>query len=283
MTDKLEKLAGKLTEKQKLAFLHVLNEHGISVESDTVLSKFFLTLQIYVSLYEKIPENINDATAWFKGVLEKVTKDFQKPVADIAQMKTEIEKLTMFADQSAKNAEMSRCNISRELARVGESMKSIKASVKDGAENAAAIVSGSMTELLSDAMRKALPLSDIREAGIAFSEAINESKHASAELRKNVKTVRRARLGTLTACFALTFIFAVLGVGCHFYFWSERRIDEARDMYIRMISGNHRIVKELAEANRELVLTYDNDGSKILGMDNATGETRNKAGIIKFK
>ena len=118
MTDTFEKLAEKLTTEQKLAFLRVLNQHGITVEADTVLSKFFLTLQIYVALYEKIPESIHESTAYFQKAIQKATADFQKPVADAAQIKTEIEKLIRQADQSAKNAEMSRTRISQELARV---------------------------------------------------------------------------------------------------------------------------------------------------------------------
>ena len=146
MTDKFEKLAEKLTAEQKVAFLHVLNEHEIKVDSDTVLSKFFLTLQIYVTLYEKIPESIHEATAFFQKGIQKAATDFQKPVADIAQLKTEIERLTRQADRSAKAAEISGARISQELARVDESLENINASVKAGAEKASFAVSNRMTE-----------------------------------------------------------------------------------------------------------------------------------------
>ena len=283
MTDNFEKLAGKLTDAQKVVFLRILNEHGISVESDLVLSKFFLALQTYIELYKKIPESIDEATAFFQKAIQKATADFQKPVGDVAQLKAEIEKLTRQAGQSAQNAEMSRTRISQELSRVDESLENINSSVKAGTEKAAATVSERMTELLSDALEKAMPLSDLKEAGKTFSDAINESKHASAELRENVKTVRRARFGTLATGFALTFIFAVLGTWGFFYSRSERRIEEARADYVRMISDNDRILSELAKSKRELFLANDADGSKILGMENAKGETWKKTGVIVFK
>jgi len=78
-------------------------------------------------------------------------------------------------------------------------------------------------------------------------------------------------------------MFIILGVWGFFYSWSERRIEEARAYYIRQISGNDRIVSELAKSKRELILTTDYDGSKLLGMDKATGLTRNNHGVIKFK
>jgi cell division septum initiation protein DivIVA len=283
MTDIFEKLAEKLPTEQKLAFLRVLNQHGISVESDTVLSKFFLTLQIYVSMYEKIPEGIHNATIWFQTAIQKVTTDFQKPVTDIAQLKTEIEKLTRYADQSAKNAEASRTRISQELARVDESLENINSSVKAGAEKASATVSNRMTELLSDALEKAMPLSDLKEAGEIFSDAIRESEQASEELRENVKVAWKMRFRALAVCFALTFLFGVLGSGMGFYFWSQKRIDDMQTYYIREISGNNQIVSELAESKRKLILQKDEDGSKFLVMENATGLTSNKRGVIKFK
>ena len=283
MTDTFEKLAKNLTDAEKITFLRVLNRHGITVESDTVLSKFFLTLQIYVALYEKIPQSINTATIWFQTAVEKAVSDFKKPVSDVTQLKAEIEKLTRQAGQSAQNAEMSRTRISQELSRVDESLENINSSVKAGTEKAAATVSDCMTELLSDALEKAMPLSDLKEAGKTFTDAIKESKHASAELRENVKTVRRARFGTIATCAAIVVISIVCGTGSFFYYRSERRIEEARGYYVRMISGNDRIVSELAKSKRELILTTDTDGSKLLGMKNAKGETRNKHGVIVFK
>jgi len=279
MTEKLEKLAEKLTEKQKLAFLHVLNEHGISVESDTVLSKFFLTLQIYVSLYEKIPEGIHEASTWFKGVMEKATKDFQKPVTDIAQLRTEIEKLTMHAVQSAKNAEISRCNVSLELARVGESMKSIKTSVKEGAENAAAIVSDSMTELLSDAMKKALPLSDIKEAGIAFSNAVNESKQASAKLRANVKSIRWAHF----RAYALVCVAVIFAVWIHMHYRYEAVLEKERAAYADNFGDNNAVLLLLAKTNRKLEYQRAEEKNRVI-IQNAEGWTsKSKNGVIEFK
>jgi len=128
-----------------------------------------------------------------------------------------------------------------------------------------------------------MPLSDLKEAGKTFSDTIKESKHASAELRENVKTVRRARFGTLATGFALTFIFAVLGTGVGFYFWCEKRVEEESNYYINLVSGNNEVVFELAKYKRQLILETDADGSKLLGMKNAEGETRKNYGVIKFK
>jgi len=283
MNKTFDKLAEKLTIEQKLAFLHVLNQNGIKVESDTVLSKFFLTLQIYVAMYEKIPESIHNATIWFQTAIQKATGDFQKPVANMEQLKTEIEKLTKQTKQSAENAEMSRSRISQELAMVDESLENINSSVKEGAEKAAATVSERMTQLLSDALEKAMPLSDLKEAGKTFSAAVKNSEQASAELRTNVKYIRQARFRTLATGFALTFIFAILGTAGIFYSWSERRIDEARTYYIRQISGNNEVVSELAKHKRTLIWNIHDDGSRLLGIENATGETWGNHGIIKLK
>jgi cell division septum initiation protein DivIVA len=234
-------------------------------------------------MYEEIPEGIHAATAWFQTAIQKVTADFQKPVSDMTQLKTEIEKLTRQTKQSAENAEMSRTRISQELALVDESLESINSSVKEGTEKAAATVSERMTELLSGALEKAMPLSDLKKAGKTFSEAVRESEQASAELRENVKTIKRARFRTLAVAFALTFIFAILGTGGFFYSWSERRIEDWRVHYLRQIADNHNIVLRLSESNRRLIWATNDDGSKLLVMENATGETRNNHGVIKFR
>ena len=98
-----------------------------------------------------------------------------------------------------------------------------------------------------------------------------------------LRAIRRARFRTLATGFALTFIFAVLGSWGFFYSWSERRIDDARVYYINQISKNNIVVSELAKAKRELIFATDDDGSKLLGIENATGLTRNNYGVIKFK
>jgi len=231
MTDTFEKLAENLTAVQKIDFLRVLNKNQITVESDTVLSKFFLTLQIYVAMYEKIPKSIHEATTWFQTAIEKATGDFKKPVADMAQLKTEIDKLTRQTKQSAENAEASRERISEELARVYESLENINESVREGTEKAAATVSERMTELLSAAMEKAMPLSGLKEAGKVFSGAVKEGKQASAELRENVKHVRRARFRMVAAWAAIAAIFIIMGTAAVCHSLNERRIEEMRTYY----------------------------------------------------
>jgi len=283
MTDTFEKLAENLSAVQKIDFLRVLNKNQITVESDTVLSKFFLTLQIYVTMYEKIPESIHDATVWFQAAIQKATGDFKKPVADMTQLKTEIEKLTRQTKQSAENAETSRTRISQELARVDESFENINASVREGTEKAAATVSERMTELLSAALKEAMPLSDLKEAGKIFSGAVKEGKRASAELRENVKHVRRARFRVVAAWAAVAAIFLILGTAAVCYSLNERRIEELRTYYIRQISSNDKVVSELAKYKRTLIWQINDDGSKMIGIENATGETWNKHGVIKFK
>jgi len=56
-----------------------------------------------------------------------------------------------------------------------------------------------------------------------------------------------------------------------------------RSYYIREISGNNKIVEELAKSKRGLILQYEKDGSKLLAIEKATGETRNNHGVIVFK
>jgi len=285
MTDTFEQLAENLSAAQKVEFLRVLNKHGITVESDTVLSKFFLTLQIYVAMYERIPESIHNTTIWFQAAVEKATKDFQKPVTDITRLRTEIEKLTEQAGLSAGNAEMSRTRIVRDLTQVDESMKSINSSIKTGAEMAAATVSNHLSELMSDAVEKSMPLSDLAAAGAIFSAAIKESAAASARLRENVKTIKRSSIDAVVTCTAIALVFAVLGTWGFFYYWSERRIEEKRVYYLREISGNSRIVSELSESGRELILKNNDDGTKSLILENAIkGWTSIKNhGVIDFK
>ena len=289
-TDTFEKLAEKLTDAEKVTFLRVLNKNGITVESDTVLSKFFLTLQIYVSLYEKVPKSIHTATTWFQAAIKDAVADFKKPVSDVTLLKTEIERLTKQTKQSAENAEASRLSITQELERVDESLENINASIAKGTEKAATTVSERLTELLSAAMKKALPLSDLEKAGEIFLDAVHESEQASAELRENVETARQARFRTLAVGFALTFIFAVLGTGIGFYFWSEHRIEEARFYYVRLISGNNEVISELAESKRELRIVPITDdpkkkGYKRLVMNNALDAWQSTSGngVIEFK
>ena len=285
MTDTFEQLAENLSAAQKVEFLRVLNKHGITVESDTVLSKFFLTLQIYVAMYERIPESIHNTTIWFQAAVEKATKDFQKPVTDITRLRTEIEKLTEQAGLSAGNAEMSRTRIVRDLAQVDESMKSINSSIKTGAEMAAATVSNHLSELMSDAVEKSMPLSDLAAAGAIFSAAIKESEAASSRLRENVKTIKRSSIDAVVTCTAIALVFAVLGTWGFFYYWSERRIEEKRVYYLREISGNSRIVSELSESGRELILQNNYDGTKSLILESVIkGWTSIKNhGVIDFK
>jgi len=283
MADTFEKLAENLSAVEKVAFLRVLNQHGITVEADTVLSKFFLTLQIYVTMYEKIPESIHDATVWFQKAIEKATGNFKKPVADMTQLKTEIEKLTRQTKQSAENAETSRTRISQELACVDESLENINASVREGTEKAAATVSERMTELLSAALKEAMPLSDLKEAGEIFSDAVKKGKQASAELRENVKHVRRARFRVVAAWAAVAAIFIILGTVSFFYSWSERRIDAMQTYYIREISGNNEVVKELVNSKRRLFLQKNDDGTKFIFMENAKGFSDKTRGVIEYK
>ena len=264
MTEEFEELAADLPDKDKAEYFRVLHEAGIS-SKDRELAQVVRVLQLYKSYYRTIPDSV------------------MKAASEIDRIKTEIEKLTRQAERSVNAGEASLNRLMNGASEMNELLKGIHSHIEDAANKASAAVSKRMTELLSGAMKKALPLSDLAEAGETFSEAIRESEHACAELRENVKTVRRARFGTLATGFALTFIFAILGTGWFFYSWSERRIDEARGFYIRMISGNNRIVSELAKSKRELILQHEKDGSKLLAIEKATGETRNNHGIIKFK
>ena len=280
------KLLENLTTEQQVEFFLTMNRNQISTEADTVLSKFFLTLQVYVALYEKIPESIRGATISFQTALQKATGDFQKPVDVITQLKTEIEKLTSQAKLSAVKAETSCSRVSEELAHIDESLEIINSSVKEGVEKAAATVSARMTELLSAALEKAMPLADLKEAGEIFSKAIKEGLHASAELRENVKSVRRARFRVVAAWGAVAAIFIILGTAGFFYSWSERRIEQVRVSYSRYVSeilNNNDIVSELEKSGRRLILQKEADGTKLLVMENAAGQTNKKNGIIKFK
>ena len=265
MTDPFEKLAEKLSDKDKAEFFRIMREIGITTKADTSLAKLLLALQLYKAYYESVPTAVNEATS------------------NMARLKTEIEKLAKQAEHSANAGASSLHRIMNGATEMNELLKGIHSHIEESANKASTVVSKQMEELLTDAMKKALPLSDLAEADETFSEAIRESNHASEELRENVKEVRRARFGTLAVGFALTFIFAILGTGGYFYSWSERRIDEMRSYYIREISGNNRIVEELAKSKRMLIFETDTDGTKILAMKNAKGHTSNNHGVIEFK
>ena len=284
MSDTFAKLIKDLSSEQKVEFLRVLNEHQISVESDTVLAKFFLTLQIYLVLYEKIPDCIHNSTIWFQTIIKKVMDDFEKPVANMTQLKAEIEKLTRQTKLNAESAETSCSRISQELSRVDDSLENVNENIKEGTEKAAATVSARMTELLSEALKKAMPLSDLEKAGKTFSNAVQESQYASAELRENMTTIKRARFRIVAAWAAVATIFIILGTWGFFYSWSERRIEEKRIHYVHLIADNNDVVLKLSESNRRLILTTDSkDGSNLIGLENATGETRSNHGVIKFR
>ena len=99
------------------------------------------------------------------------------------------------------------------------------------------------------------------------------------------KRRERSPILFVVTCTALTLLFAVLGTWGFFYYWSERRIEEKRVYYLREISGNTRIVSELSESGRELILKNNDDGTKSLILENAIkGWTSIKNhGVIDFK
>jgi len=90
---------------------------------------------------------------------------------------------------------------------------------------------------------------------------------------------------TVVTCTAIALVFAVLGTWGFFYYWSERRIEEKRVYYLREISGNDRIVSELSESGRELILQNNYDGTKSLILESVIkGWTSIKNhGVIDFK
>jgi len=46
---------------------------------------------------------------------------------------------------------------------------------------------------------------------------------------------------------------------------------------------SHKVVSELAKYKRTLILEIGDNGSKLIGLENATCQTWNNYGVIKFK
>jgi len=136
-----------------------------------------------------------------------------------------------------------------------------------------------MKELLTTAMEDALPLSDLREAGKAFSIAIIESKEASDELRTNVKIIRRAHY----RAYALAAVFVIFGLWIYTHFRYELRLERERAAYISQFEDNREVLLELAKSRRKLDLVKE-DKRKMLVIKDATGWTStNGNGVIELK
>ena len=186
MADAFEKLAEELSADQKLEYFSTLREIGITTKSDMTLAKLLQALQLYKAYYESIPAAVD------------------KAATNMAQIKTEIVKLARQTEQSANAGEASLHQLMNGAAEMNGLLKRIHSHIEEAADKASEIVSNRMTELLTGAMEKALPLSDLKEAGTTFFDAIKNSEYASAELRDNVKYVRRARFRTLAVAFVLS-------------------------------------------------------------------------------
>ena len=263
MAEAFEKLTEGLTDSRKAEFLKTLYEAGIS-QRDLELGKLLRALQIYKAYYETIPESIRQA------------------VSEISLLKDEMAKLTGQAEQSVDAGGQLFERLIHETAQVDESLRQLHAHVEDSVDKASDIVSQRMSELLSNAMQETLPLSDLAEAGKVFSEALAASNQASAELRANVRNIRRAhwRAYALAACS----VIAVFWIGIHYLY--RQQLEQERVAVIAQIEGNRDVLLELARSNRNLELIYDEKDPelKLLSMKDATGWTSTgKRGVIEFR
>ena len=257
MSEAYEDIAEGLPDNQKVEFFRTLHEARISPR-DVEFAKILRALQLYKAYYETIPESI------------KVV------VADVEKLKSDIGELVSQADRSVDAAEMTLNHLTSEAALVNESLKNIHSHVEDAAEKASSVISNRMTAVLE----KALPLANLSEAGRVFTDAVESGKEAAAELRNNIKIIRRAHYRN----FALAAVSLILVFWVFIYGWYELRLERERAAFVSQFEDNRAILLELAKSRRRLELTTGEKGSRLLIMRDATGWTsKDKHGVIEFK
>ncbi|MDR0841845.1 MAG: hypothetical protein LBP68_00305 [Acidobacteriota bacterium] len=263
MTDPFEELVSGMPSEQKAEFYGILHKAGIG-RQDVEIAKLFRALQLYRAYYEAIPASMAQA------------------VAEIDRLKKEVGELVEQADQSAAASEKLLNRFTQEAAEVGESLVKLHSHVEEAAARAAVVVSRRMTEMLSEAMGKTLPLDALSQAGKTFSAAVAASNQASADLRKNIKVIRRAH----RRAYALAACSVILAFWVYIHFQYERKVTEARAAILADVQGNQAVLSELAKARRTLELvTKDKDPRRrLLFMKDAKGwTTTEKHGVIEFR
>jgi len=263
MAEAFEKIVAGLSDEHKAEFYKILNEAGIT-RDDVALVKLLHALQLYKAYYAEIPDSV------------------LKTVSEMKKVKTEIEELASQAAQCAQDGETTLNHLRQETSQVNDSLTKLHSHVEEAANKASAIVSKRMTTLLTEAMKTALPLSDLAEAGKTFAIAVNSGKEASADLRANIKDIKLAHWGAY-ACAA---VFTIIGLFGFLHYRYERLLDAERKAVVFQVEENRDVLLSLARLNRTLELSTNKENPKhiLLSVKDATGWTsKNRQGVIEIQ
>ena len=245
------------TDVQKSEILLNMHDIGLS-ERDFEMLQMLRAFHILKAYIETLPESVKEA------------------VESIKKSETSIEEITETLNVAAASF----------LTMVGKLEKHID----EAGKKAMAIVADDMNEYadmlkasLTDAMNKALPLSDLKKAGETFSGVVSENRQISEELRKNAVFGRRVQYGWIAiACLAV-----ILTSWAFVHFRYEARLTESRintvNSVVQQIEHNQDVLSELSKANRRLELHYGEKGETRVVIRNAAGYTTAGNGIIEFK
>jgi hypothetical protein len=261
--ESFEELLAGLTEEQKTAFYRALNESGVT-RDDKVLAKLMKTLLLY------------------KGYYESIAGSVKKSVEQSAKIMAAIDELASQAAKSAEEADKSQKLLQQDTAQINETLSKLHTHVEEAAIKTAPVVSNQMSALLTDAMSKALPLSDMTTAGKSFNEAVTNGKQAAAELQAKIRLIRLAHIRN----YALAAIALLAVSWVFFYFRYELRMEKERYTLAAQYGNNGNILMSLEKTNRKLELLTDKNNPKrrLIVVNNATGWTSNGShGVIEIK
>ena len=287
MADKFEALAEGLPDNQKTEFLQILREAEVS-QYDTELAKLFRALQIYKSYYQTIPEAIQKSVAEINKMNKRAEEingacenSFSQLLQYEGQVNEALKKIHLNIDEAVKKAgavvskRMSdaKTNISAEIA-------AAKDKINTEITTAAVTASNNATTHLTAALEKAIPLSQMEEAGEVLSDVIESGKEASEELHKNIKLIRLVHYKSYAiAALSIVVLFCYLTRN-----WYQTRYEKDRAAVIKQIEDNRDVLLELARAKRKLELTVSDKGTKLLVLKNATGwTTTSNNGVIEYE
>ena len=269
MNESFEKFAQNLPDDKKAEFFRVLQEAGIQPQ-DSDLIRLLRALQIYKSYYEEIPVSINKGIEEMRQIEEKMQR-----------LRKEIEDLANNSGQSAVAGERLLEKVIHESSQVGERVKHMQTHVEAAVEKSVELVSLRVKETLDEVVNKSIPLEALSAAGMDITEAVAESRRATASMRNDVRVIRVTHVfSCLVASLVLIFIFW----GCLFYQFEQKEA-EIRNAVSAEIKVNQDILSTLVKTrhNFELVTDTNNPRRKLLFIKNAKGwTTLDKYGVIEF-
>ena len=258
----IEKLKATLTEglpqEQVTEFYRLLHETGIS-SYDVEILLLMRTLGTFQKLYAEIPKSVHAAA----DRIQKVDAAIENMTNSLGQSLTDFDELTDKIGAHVKEASQKALNrAAAEMSGVSDNFK----------------------ETLTTAINESLPLSELKNAGKTFADAISATNQASVELRKNVKVAGWTRIGAIAST-AIAVIFASW-VFFHYRYeaWLEDARRDAISRVVEQVEVNQAVIEELAKANRRLELSHSESGTKLLAVSKAKGYTSTaNAGVIEFK